>query len=789
METQLGKDIVRKEAWCKVTGAAKYTDDIIEPDALHAKLLTSTQAHARIVKIDISAASGMRGVKAVLTGDSADFLCGTIIKDRPPLAKEKVRYFGEPVAMVVADNELNAKAASAKINVQYEPLPVVNSIADSIRQGAALIHENLMNYKKLVDNVQPVANSNISNSVQIRKGSMQKGWSESEVTVEGSFKLPQSDHAAMETRTARCNILPDGRVFITTSSQAPFTVQKLISEYFNFPEGNVIVHVPFVGGGFGGKAPVQLEVLAVLASKAVGGKRVKIINTREEDMTTSPCHLGLEAQIKLGAKKDGKITAAEMTYYIDCGGYTEIAPKMTKAIAVDCTGPYKIENISCNCFTVFTNHPYTTSFRSFGHVGHAFCIERMLDKLAALLKMDPIQVRFINGVKEGDFTPTQTKITLSNTGNFAECLGRLKTLINWDEGTRIEEGNNLIRAKGVGCLCKTSDSPVGAVSGAIITFNTDGSINLSCGAVEFGPGMKTTAAQILAEKMKMSIDRIFVKMDVDSETNPKHWKTVASMTTFMMGKAIINAANDTIQQLLTLGSIILRCSPSDLEVAEEKVFVRSDPSYYVAFKDMVHGYMYPNGNSITGPIIGRGSYIMNHLTHLDRQTGKGKAGQSWTVGAQAVEIEYCTKQHSYRILKAATVIDAGKVLNPKTAKGIIMGGMCMGLGLGSSEAFLYDENAIVLDTSFRTYKMLRYGETPEYLVGFIETPQIDAPFGARGIAEHGIIGIPAALANALTRATQVEIDELPITPESIWSKKMGAKPWIHSTLNTTNPTP
>lgn len=399
-----------------------------------------------------------------------------------------------------------------------------------------------------------------------------------------------------------------------------------------------------------------------------------------------------------------------------------------------------------------------------------------MDKLAALLKIDPLQIRLINGVKEGDFTPTQAKITLSNTGNFAECLNKLKILINWGEGTRIEQSNNLIRAKGIGCLCKTSDSPADAVSGAMITFNTDGSINLSCGAVEYGPGMKTTTAQILAEKMKMSIDRIFVKMDVDSETNPKHWKTVASMTTFMMGKAILNAAEDTIQQLLNLGSIILRCPSADLEVAEEKVFVRSDPSFYVAFKDIVHGYMYPNGNSISVPIIGRGSYIMNHLTHLDRQTGKGKAGLSWTVGAQAVEIEYDTKQHSYRILKAATVIDAGKVLNPKTAKGIIMGGMCMGLGLGTREDFLYDENALVLNTSFRTYKMLRYGETPEYLVDFVETPQIDAPFGARGIAEHGIIGIPAALANALSIATQVEIDELPITPETIWNRKQGVNP-------------
>lgn len=164
---------------------------------------------------------------------------------------------------------------------------------------------------------------------------------------------------------------------------------------------------------------------------------------------------------------------------------------------------------------------------------------------------------------------------------------------------------------------------------------------------------------------------------------------------------------------------------------------------------------------------------MNHLTPLEVETGKGKTGMSWTVGAQAVEIEYDTRQYTYRLLKAATVIDAGKVLNPKTSKGIIMGGMCMGLGLGTDEEFLYDRNGIIQNTSFRTYKMLRYGENPEYLIEFVETPQIDTPFGARGISEHGIIGMPAALANALSLAAEADITQIPITPEQIWKKKTG----------------
>lgn len=312
-----------------------------------------------------------------------------------------------------------------------------------------------------------------------------------------------------------------------------------------------------------------------------------------------------------------------------------------------------------------------------------------------------------------------------------------------------------------------------AVSGVILNFNKDGSLNLNCGAVEIGPGMKTTAVQLCAEKMRMPIDRIYVKMEVDTETSPKHWKTVASMTTYMMGRAVLGAADDLIRQLLSLAGTVMRVPPEDLDYGEEKVFLKSDPSVYVAFKDIVHGYRYPNGNAIEGQIIGRGSYIMSHLTWLDKETGKGKAGPGWTLGAQGVEIEYDTKQHTYRVLKAATVADVGKVLNPKTAKGILMGGMCMGLGLAASEEFIYDASGVVQNTSFRTYKMMRYGETPDYLIDFVETPQIDAPFGARGLAEHGIIGIPAALANALSLAAETDITEIPVTPEYLWRKKTG----------------
>ncbi|MDR2022453.1 MAG: xanthine dehydrogenase family protein molybdopterin-binding subunit [Hungatella sp.] len=771
METQLGKNTVRKEAKDKVTGAAKYTNDFTDSPMLYARLLTSVHAHAQIVSIDTSKASAMPGVKAVITAKDYQVLCGTMLQDRPPLAREKVRYYGEPVAIVVADDEMQTKAAAGKILVEYKPLPVVNSVKEAFKRNPVIIHEALMSYTKATEEVYPVKGTNICHHQKIRKGDMQKGWLESEIVAEGSFSLPQSDHAAMETRAVHCMIKPDDSVMIKTSSQSPYEVKELLSKYFNIPEGKIVVQVPLVGGAFGGKSCVQPEILAVIAAMHVKGKWLNLANTREEDMITSPCHLGLEGTIRMGAKKTGQIMAAEMTFQIDTGAYSDISPKITKAIAVDCAGPYRIPNLQCDCYSVYTNHPYITSFRGFGHEGRTFCLERMMDKLAYEIGLDPFQLRRLNLVQAGDLTPTLVKVTASNTGNAAECLERLKTIINWKEGACIAGENGLVRAKGISCLIKTSDTPTDAGASAVLTFNSDGSVNLDCGAAEIGPGMKTTAAQILAEKMRISVNDVYVKLDVNTQTTPYLWKTVASMTTYMVGRAVLNAADDAISQLLDLASIALRCPAEELDFENKMIFVKHDPELYIMFKDLVKGYKFPNGNSLKGPVIGRGSYVMNHLTPLNEATGRGTPGRSWTVGAQAVEIEYDTRQHTYRLLKAATVIDAGKVINPKTARGVVMGGMCMGLGLGTSEDFVCNEEGIVENTSFRTYKMIRYGENPEYLVDFVETPQIDAPYGARGIAEHGIIGIPAALANAISLAAKIDVNRLPITPEFIWRER------------------
>ncbi|TQS74464.1 xanthine dehydrogenase family protein molybdopterin-binding subunit [Ornithinibacillus gellani] len=771
--TYIGKDIKRIDLAEKAQGKVRYTDDTNIAGMLHAKLHTSTEAHANITEIDISKAWEIAGVHAIITGEDFPFPVGPMLADRPPLAIEKTRYYGEPIAIVVADTEQQAKRAAEQIQVTYEPLPIIQSPREAMKKDAITIHENLGSYKVQVEGVHAVPGTNIANHTKIRKGDIEQGWQQSEVMVESSFSFSPADHAALEPRVARVEILPNGKVMVTTSTQGPFYVKKLLSEFFQIDAGNIMVHTPFVGGAFGGKGTVQLEFLAYLASRATGGKLVRIANSREEDMVTSPVHIGLEATVKLGARSDGTLTAAHYEFLFDGGAYSDMGAGMSKAAAVDCTGPYKLEHVSCDSYCMYTNHPYATSFRGFGHPELTFVMERMMDLLAKKLNLDPIQLRLNNLIKPGDTTPTQVHLNASNIGDVRACLQQVKKSIQWDEGQRTKTTDGKIRTKGVAAFWKTSSTPSNATAGVLLTFNTDGSVNLNCAAVEIGQGTKTVLAQILAEKLQLDMNKIHVTIEVNTMYDPHQWKTVASSTTYLAGRAVIAAADDAIRQLLQIGSVALKCLPDDLAVGNGRIYLRDSPEYFIPIKDVATGYKYPNGNTVGGLIIGKGSHVVRHLTPIDPETGFGKPGPQWTVGAQAVEVEYDPTDCTYRILQAATALDAGKVINPIAARSQMRGGMYLGLSWASRETFVFDDQGKVLNPQFRTYDTLRLSEIPTYKVDFIETPLIDGPYGARGIGEYGVIGMAGALANSLSHAADAELTELPLIPELIWKTIKG----------------
>ncbi|WP_088035534.1 xanthine dehydrogenase family protein molybdopterin-binding subunit [Evansella clarkii] len=765
----IGKSIIRKEAFEKVTGKARYTTDYASPGQLYGQLVLSKFAHAEIESISTERAMKIPGVRGVLTGEGLP-LTGEEMKDRPPVAWLKVRYHGEVTAVVIADDPVTAAKAANLVEINYKPLPVVQTPSEAVKENAPLVHENTGIYEK-DEGVNPIPGTNIASHTKIRKGSIQRGREESEVTIEESFFIPPSDHAAMETRSAAAEVKPDGKVIITTSSQAPFMVKKLMNSYFGIELGKVVVHTPLVGGGYGGKASVQQEILAYLASMKAGGRPVKIIYSRESDLITAPCHMGMEATIKLGATRDGKLKAAEIQYLVEAGAYSDKAIHLTRAAAIDCTGPYFIENIWCDSYCVYTNHPYPAPYRGFSHSEVHFCFERAMDILAGKLNMDPLELRFRNAIRPGQTTPTQYKVNRSTVGDLPECIRRLKKLIRWEEGAVVRINERQLKVKGISCLWKNSTIPPDSTSGAIITFNEDGTANLISGVVEIGTGTKTVLAQIVAETLKMDINNIFVRMEIDTQTTPEHWKTVASRGTLMGGRAAMAAAEDAARQLKAIASCVLRARIEDLDIADSRVFIREEPDKGLHFKDIAYGYTFPNGNSIGGQIIGRGNYILRNLTHIDKETGKGKPGPEWAVGAQGVEIQFDCRDYTYKLIRAISVLDAGKVLNWKAARGQVTGAMSMGLAFAGREAFIFDKEGRIMNPQLRTYRPLHFSEKTEYIVDFVETPHVDAPFGARGLGEQGLISLPAALGNAISAAIELQVTSLPLTPETIWRMK------------------
>lgn len=768
----IGRSVPKKESWDKVAGAALYTGDQTDIRMLHARMAISPYAHARIVEINTDEARQVPGVRAVLTGDCSDVLTGEEIRDRPIIAKDRVRFYGETVAVVVADTEVQAQRAADLIRIRYEPLPVVNSTADALRRDAPLIHEKLGEYEAAAG-VMPIPGTNIASLLKVRKGDLDEGWNMSEVVIENTVSFVPSDHAAMETRSAVAEIKPDGHIHIESSTQAPFAIKNYLGRFFNINPGWIVVTTPFVGGGYGGKAAIQLELVAYIASRAVGGRKVKIINTREEDMLTSPGHIGLDATVRLGSTAQGKITAAHIVYRFDGGAYNDKSSDVARAALIDCSGPYRIEHLYCDCYTLYTNHPYASAFRGYGHAELTFAIERAMDALAEKLRMDPWELRMRNIVVPGDTAPSKDVLTESSLGDLKTCMHRLRTLSGWDKWQVRQVGANKIRAKGISCFWKNSSMDPDASSGAIISFNRDGSVNLETGVVEIGTGTKTVLAQILAQRLKMSPDKVHVKFKVNTKITPEHWKTVASRGVFLAGRAVLKAADDAIGQLLKIAACVLRADPDDLELGWERVYVRADPSLNVRVEEICYGYRYPNGNSIGGQIIGRGNYIQRRMNLTDPKTGEGTPGPEWNVGAQAVEIELDTRDYSYRLLKAISVNDAGKVLNLKAALGQVMGAMSMGLSFANRETFLFSPGGAVYNPTLRDYPLIRYGENPDFVVEFIESPCLDGPYGSRALGEHGLIGMPAALASALSRAAGVQLNQLPLFPETIWRTRRG----------------
>lgn len=766
----VGKPVTREDAVDKVTGAARYTADIGLPGMLYAAILTSPHASARIVSIDTERARAVPGVRAVLTGEDVDTRLGLYMRDKRVLARDVVRYQGEAVAAVAADSPDAARRACHLLHVTYEGLPAVFDPRKALEPGAPLVHPDLASYDHMRGVFFPLPGSNVAHHQKIRKGDAAAALASSEVRIEASFDNPPVQHVPMETHAAIAQALPGGRVEVWTSSQSPYTVRHLLALSFGLTHAAVRVHVPHVGGGFGGKAGLGLEPLAYVLSKACGGRPVQVVMAREEEFNMIPSRQGLYTTLRLGASRDGRLTALEAEYVWDAGAYADYGVNVGRAAAYSGAGPYALDHCSIDSYVVYTNKVYGTAYRGFGHLEVLWGVERAMDRMARELGMDPLEFRKRNLLREGATTITGEPFTTGH-GSPLQCLEAAASAVDWGRPTAAPSAPHKARGKGIAMLHKAPAMPTYTSCAAIIKLDEDGAADVLVSGVDYGQGTYTVLRQIAAEELGLPIDKVHVTWECDTAMTPYDWQTVASRFAYMGGNAVIEAAADCLRQLRATASRALGVPADDLLCEDGKVFPRGAAERGIDYRSLALGYTFPNGNAVGGPVIGHGRFIATGLTDLDPETGQGRPAQFWTYGAHAVEIEVDTETGEIEVLTIATALDAGKVLNPLSCRGQVVGGIVQGLGSALLEGFRFDDKGRLLNPSFVDYKIPTVKDLPREIVPILlENPQPGGPYGARGVAEHPMISVPSAIGNALYAALGIEFESLPLSPERVREK-------------------
>ncbi|TVR29371.1 MAG: xanthine dehydrogenase family protein molybdopterin-binding subunit [Spirochaetaceae bacterium] len=781
----VGRKSPRVDAYEKLTGHAPYVSDMVVSGMLYAAVKQSPHARARIRSIDTSRARELPGVRAVVTGAELDYRVGLYVVDKGILARDEVRHFGEAVAAVAADTLMIAQQAVRLIEVDYELLDPVLHPLKALEKDAPLVHPRLGDYSYMEAAFTPVPGTNIANHTKIRKGDVEKAFAEAEWIIERQYTNPSVQHVPMETHVAIVRWQPNDEVTIWSSAQSPFTLRNLFCTAMKLPHRNVRVIVPYVGGGFGGKAGIGIEPLVAVLSRLSGGRAVKLTASREQEFSLLPCRSQLTYRIKTGVSADGRITGQHMTMYWDSGAYADYAVNVTRASAYSAAGPYEIPNAWVDAYTIYTNKPFGTAYRGFGHVEFHWGIERHMDLVAKVIGMDPVEFRRRNTLKAGCRSLTGELIR-ENTGSVDKCLDAVCASINYGSLTKQEKERQkrtgMKIGKGVACFHKAPAMPPFTATAVILKMNEDGTVTANLALTDYGQGSYTAIGQIIAERLGFAVEKVKVAFDCDTDREPYDWQTVASKGLILSGNAAILAAEDLLARAYDVASQALRCNQIDLAHDGEKIYVKHHPESAVTFRQMAVGFAYPNGNGIGGPLIGVGRYIAQGLSHLDKATGQGNPALDWTYGAHGMIVEVNEKTGEYNILKVGSAFDVGKVVNPDSVRGQAIGGMMQGLGTAVCEGYIYDEAGHLLNPSFTDNKIPTSVDMPlEIECMVVETAQIDGPYGARGVGEHPMIGVAAALGNCLQQATEAEITHMPMRFEDVWRAIQKREPvdnWI-----------
>jgi CO/xanthine dehydrogenase Mo-binding subunit len=771
----IGKPYNRKDGQEKVTGQAVYVHDMELPGMLHAKCVHSPHAHAKIISIDTSAAEAIPGVKAIVTGKDAPYKVGLYMVDKNLIATDKVRYQGEIVAAVAAVDEATAERAVSLIKVEYEPLPIIHNVDEAL-EANVLVHEDLHTYEHMAGVFFPQKGTNIASWNRTLKGDVKKGFEEADEIFEDEFSVPAVAHVPMETHVTIAQADPySNKVKIWSSGQSPFAIRQLLAKSLGIDKSDVHVTVPYIGGGFGGKAGIHLEPFVTILSRAAKGRPVKLKATREEEFNLLPTRAGMRTRVKTGVKKDGTITAMEIYHDWDSGAYADYGVNVGKTAVYSGAGPYVVPNVELHSRTIYTNKVFSTAYRGFGHLETHWGIERHMEKIANQLGMDSFDFRMKNLLKPGT-TTISGELIYPTTGSPIACLEAVKKEIGWtgrktEEERQAELKTGKVRGKGLAMLQKAPAMPSYTSTAAIMQMDEDGHVKVMIGAIDMGQGANTIMAQIAAEELKVPMESVEVVWNVDTDKHPYDWNTVASKYTFMGGNAVRKAARNMIDQMKSVAAQVLRCHPDELTHDNGEIYHVHHTHRRIPFKKLAMGYMYENGNGIGGPVIAHGIYMASGLTNPDPETGQGRPGLVWTYGAHGVDLEVDVETGEIHVLKIASAFDIGKVINKKLVDGQVLGGIIQGLGSATIEGYKFSPDAKLLNPSFTDNKIPTAKDIPDEIVPiYIENPdtaQVDGPYGARGIGEHPMISVPSVIGNALYDALEIDFHKLPLNPETV----------------------
>lgn len=734
----------------KVTGKAKFTGDLDSRDALVGRILRAPVSHGRILSLDTTRAKALKGVVAVITGQDCDKTYGVIpiAMNEYPMARDRIRYHGEPVAAVAAIDAETAARALELIELDIENLPACYTPGESRAPDAQLLHDD-----------KP---GNIEREVHHSFGSVAEGFAEADLIREDAFDCAEINHAMMEPHAALAEYDPEReRLTLHSVTQVPFYVHLMLARCLDMNSSQIRVVKPFVGGGFGARTEtLNFEIIVALLARKTGGK-VMMQLSREESFLTHRGRPNTQVKLKIGLSKSGKITAVECEVVMSGGAYAGYGLVTILYAGALLHGIYNIANIKYDGYRIYTNHPPCGAMRGHGTVDVRHSFEAALDRMARDLGLDPFAVRRANLLQAPMYTPNGLMI---NSYGLDECLNKVEAASGW-----VTRKGKLQKGRGLGMACSHyvsgaakpvhwTGEPHAVVS---MKLDFDGGITVLTGASDIGQGSSTIVALAAAEVIGIGLSRVRVVAN-DSVITPKDNGSYSSRVTFMVGNAAIEAARAMRAKLIDAAAELLDANPDTIDCAGETFFITGSSQSELGFHDVAIAALAKEGT-----ITVKGTFT----TPVEAQGGKHRGGavgstMGFSYAAQVVEVSVDEETGQISVDQVWAALDCGFAINPLAVEGQIEGSVWMGMAQGLCEETNYLDG-LPAHANLSDYRFPTIQESPPIDVHIVESIDPLGPFGAKEAGEGALSGFPPALVNAVADAVGLDVNFLPLTPDRV----------------------